>query len=70
MENSIQLQARLSTSSTSVSSEVPENWEALVGEIMIALMPFPDARQAVVTVLLQADQDRRCPTCGREYVSS
>ena len=59
---------RLTTSAqaTPASNAAPENWEVLVGEMMKALMPFPEARQAVVTALAQADDTQTCPTCGHK----
>ena len=47
---------------TSVSER--EDWDAMIGEIMICMQRFPDARAAMVEVLSRKQENQPCPTCG------
>jgi hypothetical protein len=47
---------------TSVSER--EDWDALIGEIMICMQRFPEARAAMVEVLSRKKENQPCPTCG------
>jgi hypothetical protein len=47
---------------TSVSER--EDWDAMIGEIMVGMQAFPEAREALIRILSRKKENQPCPTCG------